>query len=159
MADLVTIARLGHRGDGVAETPEGLLFVPRALPGERVEVARDGERGRLLAVVEAAPERVAAYCPEVGVCGGCALQEYEQAAALRWKREQLVDAFRRERLDVAAVTADCLDAHGDGRRRATFHARKDAEGRVRVGFAQARSHAIAEIEACPLLAPAMRRAL
>ncbi|GLK78203.1 putative RNA methyltransferase [Methylopila jiangsuensis] len=159
MVELVTIDRLGHRGDGVADTASGPLFIPRALPGERVEVERDGDRGRLLAVLEPSPQRVAPYCPEVGICGGCALQEFEQTAALGWKRELLLDAFRRERLDVAAVTDPCRDAHGEGRRRATFHARADADGRVRVGFAQARSHAIAAIDACPLLAPGLRGAL
>jgi len=34
----LTIARLGKRGDGIAETPGGPIYVPYALPGETVEV-------------------------------------------------------------------------------------------------------------------------
>ena len=42
MVESLTIARLGHRGDGVAETAEGPVFVPYALPGEVVEVEGSG---------------------------------------------------------------------------------------------------------------------
>ena len=34
----VSIARLGAQGDGVAEGPDGALFVPFALPREHVSV-------------------------------------------------------------------------------------------------------------------------
>ena len=34
----VRIARLGAQGDGVADGPDGPLFVPFALPGELVRV-------------------------------------------------------------------------------------------------------------------------
>ena len=33
----VTIDRLGHLGDGVAQGPNGTIFVPGMLPGEEVE--------------------------------------------------------------------------------------------------------------------------
>ena len=38
MAERLTIARLGRRGDGIADTPDGPVYVPFALPGETVEV-------------------------------------------------------------------------------------------------------------------------
>ncbi len=53
-----------------------------------------------------------------------------------------------------------IDAHGEGRRRATFHARFAVDGpHVEVGFMRARAHDIVEIEACPVLAPGMAGAL
>lgn len=159
MRERLVIDRLGHRGDGVAQTEGGPVFVARALPGETVEAERSGERATLFAVIDPSPDRVAAYCPEVGACGGCATQELAQPVALDWKRALLIEAFRRERIEVEGLVAPCLDAHGAGRRRATFHARADAAGKVQVGFAAARSHAIVAIAGCPLLAPGMARAL
>ncbi|MGH6857182.1 MAG: class I SAM-dependent RNA methyltransferase, partial [Methylocella sp.] len=50
------------------------------------------------------------------------------------------------------------DAHGGGRRRATFHARC-VKGRPRTGFMQARAHEIVAIDSCPLLAASMAGAL
>ena len=53
---------------------------------------------------------------------------------------------------------DLADAHGAGRRRATFHARY-ARGRPTTGFMRARAHEVVEIQACPLLAASMDGAL
>lgn len=163
MAERVRIDRLGARGDGIAGTPAGPVFVARALPGELVLVERqgggEGERGELLEILDPSPERVAAYCPEVGRCGGCATQEFSQGPALDWKRALLIEAFSREGVATDGLVAPAVDAHGAGRRRATFHARGGPDGRVPVGFAAARSHAIVAIAACPLLSPAMAGAL
>ncbi|MEA2876647.1 MAG: rRNA (uracil1939-C5)-methyltransferase, partial [Hyphomicrobiales bacterium] len=38
VAELLHISRIGHRGDGIAETPGGPVFVPYTLAGESVEV-------------------------------------------------------------------------------------------------------------------------
>jgi 23S rRNA (uracil1939-C5)-methyltransferase len=159
MAERVRIEHLGARGDGVAATPNGPLYVARALPGELVAVERRGERGVLLEIIEPSADRVAAYCPEVGRCGGCATQELSQAAALDWKRGLLIEAFARAGVACEGLVASTVDAHGAGRRRATFHARFGADGRLAVGFAEAKSHAIVAISDCPLLAPAMAGAL
>ena len=35
----VTIERLGHLGDGIAQGPEGVIYVPGMLPGEEVEAS------------------------------------------------------------------------------------------------------------------------
>ena len=50
----VKIERLGAQGDGVAQGPDGPLFVPFTLPGELVRVvAKAGEpRAEPLAIVE-----------------------------------------------------------------------------------------------------------
>ncbi len=159
MAELVRIERLGARGDGVAATDAGPLFVARALVGELVSVERNGERGTLLDVMEPSPDRVAAYCPEVGRCGGCAIQEFAQAPALAWKRGLLIEAFSREGVACEGLVGPCVDAHGAGRRRATFHARRGPDGRPVVGFSEARSHSVIMLADCPLLAPSMARAL
>jgi len=86
----VEIARLGSQGDGVAEGSDALLYVPFALPGERVkvEVAPGDDRAELLAVLRPSPDRVEPVCPHFGICGGCALQHLDAAAYLEWKRER-----------------------------------------------------------------------
>jgi len=92
----VEITRLGAQGDAVAERPDGPIFVPFTLPGERVRVAVDpkSDHATLLDVLEQSAERVAPVCPHFGVCGGCALQHMEVRAYLRWKHDQVVAALR-----------------------------------------------------------------
>lgn len=155
MADTLTITRLGARGDGVAETAAGPVFVPYALPGEEVTAEVAGDRGRLLDVASAAPERRTPECPLFTRCGGCATQHMAEATYRAWKRDIVVTALARAGLD--APVADLVDAHGEGRRRATFHARQ-VDGATRVGFMAARSHALVPIERCPVLAPGLDRA-
>ncbi|TCK30478.1 23S rRNA m(5)U-1939 methyltransferase [Ancylobacter aquaticus] len=157
------VARIGHRGDGIADTPEGSVFVPLTLPGEAVEVEREHDRARLLAVLAPSPERVKPICPHFGPCGGCALQHWAPAPYEAWKRALVVEALARAGLETEV--APLLPAHGEGRRRATFHARGTGgsapKGRdvLAVGFAGRRSHAVVAIDACPILAPGLDGAL
>jgi len=69
---------IGRGGDAVVETTLGVVFVPGALPGERVEIAlgkttRGTRRGDLLRVVEASRERESPPCPVSTRFGGCPL--------------------------------------------------------------------------------------
>ncbi|HVZ14783.1 MAG TPA: TRAM domain-containing protein, partial [Bauldia sp.] len=82
MIETVTITRLGHGGDGIAETGGARVFVPMTLPGERVEIEREGERGQLVRVIARSPERVAPACPNFGACGICALEHMAAPAYL-----------------------------------------------------------------------------
>ena len=80
----VRIERLGAQGDGLAQGPDGPLFVPFTLPGGLVKVAGvPGEpRAEALAILEPSPERIAPVCQYFGTCGGCALQHMEAHAYL-----------------------------------------------------------------------------
>jgi 23S rRNA (uracil1939-C5)-methyltransferase len=150
----MTILALSERGDGLAE--DGTI-VPGALPGERAIVEMDGKRARLREIRLPSPERIAPICAYFGVCGGCAAQHMSPRLYGEWKRESLVRALKRARVE--AEVGALVDAHGEGRRRATFHSRLAEDGRERVGFMRARAHDIVAIDACPLFSPAMGGAI
>jgi 23S rRNA (uracil1939-C5)-methyltransferase len=160
MTERLIIDHVGHRGDGVAVTDAGSVFVPYTLAGETVEVepaASHPERARLLRIESGSAERIAPFCPHFGACGGCAIQHWQQAAYRAWKRQIVIDTLTQARIDCAVD--ELIDAHGAGRRRITLHARRDGDGKLRVGFAAPNSHAIVPIDACPILDPALRGAL
>ena len=161
MTERLAINRLAHRGDGVADTPAGPLFVPYTLPGETVEVEQvpgHPDRRSLLRVEVASPERIEPFCPHFGICGGCAIQHWTPARYREWKRGLVVDALGQAGLDVPVN--ELIDAHGDGRRRATFHARPGIRlGTIEVGFAALRAHHIVGIDRCPVLAPSLDGAI
>jgi 23S rRNA (uracil1939-C5)-methyltransferase len=162
MLQRLVIERLGHKGEGVARTEEGLVFAAFALPGETVLAEVEGERARVVDILEPSPDRIEAFCPHYGVCGGCAVQTLAAPAYAQWKRSLAETALRNAGLDWPVEPL--IDAHGAGRRRVTFHARYE-KGVARGGFMRARSHDLVEIDACPLLeprlagAPAAARAL
>ncbi len=138
----------------MAEGPEGPLFVPFALPGERVRIdmAADSDHARLLGVLDPSPERIDPICRHFSVCGGCALQHMESGAYLAWKREQMVAALQSRGLEAEVEPVRVV---GLGtRRRATF-----TLGGGKLGYRRARSHELIEIESCPVLSPRIVAAL
>ena len=160
MVERLAITRIGHLGDGIADTPGGPIFVPGALPGEEVEVESlpgHHERRHLVKVERSSPERIAPICPHFGVCGGCAMQHWQSAPYRAWKRNLVVEALRQAGLD--APVDDLIDAHGEGRRRAVFHARRGTHDVLEVGFSAARAHRIIAIDRCPVLAKSLDGAL
>ena len=151
----VEITRLGAQGDGVAEGPEGPIFVPFTLPGELVRIAVEpGKEGSghagLLEVLAASPDRIAPICPHFGVCGGCALQHMEAGAYLRWKRDQVVAALKSRGLE--AVVEPVRPVPLGSRRRASLALGRDARG-LALGYRRARTHALIDVAVCPVLSP------
>jgi 23S rRNA (uracil1939-C5)-methyltransferase len=160
VTEQLTIARLGHRGDGVADTPAGPVYVPYTLPGETVTVepvVGHPDRRHLDHIDRPSHERIAPICKHFTQCGGCAMQHWSLAEYRLWKRGLVVEALAQA--GVIAPVADIIDAHGQGRRRATLHARRGARDLLEVGFTAPRAHHIVAIDRCPILAPGLDAAI
>jgi 23S rRNA (uracil1939-C5)-methyltransferase len=152
----LSIDHVGARGDGVSRDDERAVHVPFTLPGEVVEVVQRGDKARLVAIEVPSPQRVEPICPHFGVCGGCTLQHWDETAILAWKGDVVGRALARNGIEVEVGPA--IAAWGNGRRRASFHARMGQDGFV-FGFAQAKSHTIEDISHCPVLTPGLNAAL
>jgi len=152
VTEVVSIEAIGHRGDGIVSTPDGPLYVPFTLPGERVAIERRGDRGRLVEVVAPSPDRTAPICRHFGRCGGCALQMTPLEATRKLKRGFVVAALRQR--GVSADVEDTLAVATAGRRRVTLTACK-AGARTLLGFHERLSDRLVDIEECPVLLPAL----
>jgi 23S rRNA (uracil1939-C5)-methyltransferase len=160
VAEHLRIDHVGHRGDGVSFADGESLFVPYTLPGETVDaepVIGHPDRRHLTKIEQPSPERIDPFCRYFGACGGCAIQHWQPEAYRAWKRAMVVETL--EHAGIACEVAALVDAHGAGRRRITLHARRGDDGILRIGFAEASSHAIVAIEDCPILDPGLRGAL
>lgn len=89
------------------------------------------------------------FCRYYGQCGGCSLQHLGPASYTALKRGLVEEALRAAHVE--AELAPMIEAHGDGRRRATLHARGKE-----VGYMAARSHDLIDIMECPILVPALQ---
>jgi 23S rRNA (uracil1939-C5)-methyltransferase len=147
----VTITALGGRGEGMAEVEGQRVYVPFTLPGERVEITSDGERGRLIEVLAPSPNRAKPFCPHFGRCGGCQLQHLDSRTYAAFKRDLVVNALSHAGID--ADIAPLVDAREPGRRRTTLHVR----GRA-AGFMGFHSHELENLDRCPILVPALAKA-
>ena len=157
----LTVDRLGMDAEGVCRWGEqGLaVFVPLALPGERIEarivkVEKRHAFARLERVLTPSPERAEPRCPVYRRCGGCAAQHMAYAATLAFKRAQVQDCLARIghiALDVPPVWG--MDAPWQYRNKGAFPvAAGDAQDAgVRIGFYARRSHAVVDAPAgCPV---------
>lgn len=148
-------------GDALARDGGGLVvFVPGALPGERVrarlvEVRADYARAELVEVLDAAPGRVVPPCPQVARgCGGCGWQHVDPEVQRALKAAIVADALRRlARLAAPPVAATvALPTAGY---RTTLRMAVAPDGRP--AFRRAGSHELVAVPAClvahPLLAP------
>jgi len=160
MIERLVIGRLGSRGDGIADTAAGPVYVPYALAGETVEVEPwpgHPDRRHPVKIEVAAAERILPLCPHFGTCGGCTLQHLAAPPYRAWKRGLVVEALTQVELD--SPVDDVIDAHGEGRRRAVFHARQGTGGVLEVGFSAAKAHRLVAIDRCPVLVPALDGAI
>ncbi|SFV37939.1 23S rRNA (uracil1939-C5)-methyltransferase [Devosia crocina] len=151
MTVTTTISSLGHRGEGIAHLEGQRVFVPFALPGERVAITLEKDRGTLVDVLDPAPERAVPFCPHFGICGGCQLQHIAPDAYRAFKTSLVEMPLQQAGLE--AKLERFISAGGAGRRRATLHARKDA-----AGYMRARSHELLDLDVCPILVPALKPA-
>lgn len=151
MADALRIAAIGARGDGVAETPDGPVYVPFTVPGDvvRVRVGRD-RHARVVKRLEDGPARHEPACAHFGVCGGCALQHVDDAFYAGWKRDLVVQALRRRGLE--AEVGLLVRLPPGARRRVRLSARAMETVTV-LGFRERRSHRLVEVSECPVAAP------
>ncbi len=155
----IRIARIGADGDGIGTAADGgTVYAPLTLPGELVSVVTTHKRGEghaaiLDRVIEPSPERVAPPCPHFGACGGCVAQHWADAPYIAWKTDLLTAALRRAGFADAAVAPAARTPPG-ARRRMDLALRRSPAG-VLVGLHRARSDAVVDLSACPVLHPAL----
>lgn len=95
------LEKLTYGGAAMGRMENGrAVFVPFALPGERVRVRlveekRSFARAELLDVLEAAPTRISQRCPHFGQCGGCHYQHMPYAEQLQAKSAILCEQLER----------------------------------------------------------------
>jgi len=162
----LTIEALGTGGDGIAWRDGAKLFVPDALPGERVRVelgraAPSGTRARLLERLNHSLHRAAPPCEYFGDCGGCVAQHITAGPYGEWKIGAIRDALAHRGLTEVAM-APLIKSPPASRRRARFAvARRHGgpKGTVALGFRRRGSDEIVAVERCAVLLPALEALL
>lgn len=147
---VLDITAMGTRGEAIAQTAAERVFVPYALPGERIEARIDGQRGEIDVIMTPSADRVAPFCRHFTRCGGCQLQHWRDLPYRAWKRDLLVMALARAGIE--APVGDLADAHGKGRRRVTLRATPQG-----AGFTAWKSHDLEIVETCPILVPELEQ--
>ncbi|MBV8686360.1 MAG: class I SAM-dependent RNA methyltransferase [Alphaproteobacteria bacterium] len=133
------IVRLAARGDGVTESGR---FFPLTAPGDLV--GADG-------MVVPGPHRRAPPCRHFPECGGCQLQQVDDAAYAQYLAERIASALAAQGLAAPAMRAPHISPP-NSRRRASLHAERRGRA-VLLGFNAEASHRIVDMRECHILRP------
>ncbi len=96
----VSIEAVAAEGNGLAHIDGKVLFVPKCVPGDVVDVqitrSRKGfMQGNPIRMVKESPIRQKPFCPHYGVCGGCTWQALPYEKQLEFKQQQVIDQLTR----------------------------------------------------------------
>jgi 23S rRNA (uracil1939-C5)-methyltransferase len=161
----VRIDKLVYGGEGLGRSDGRVIFVPYSVPGDTLLVqilkSRKGfARAEIREILHPGSSRRAPACRYFGICGGCHWQHVDYETQIEAKHLILEEVLRHRfpetrRLEIGM--RPCPAQYGY-RSRARVQIRYSAAG-PRLGFYRMRSHAVEEIEACPLLRPSLNSAL
>ena len=150
----LTIESLGMEGEGVAHADDCTFFVPYALPTERVKVAVDRVKGKvvfahIIKMLSPSEQRKEAGCPLFGKCGGCALRHLSYQKQLAVK-EVNVRALFQKNAGVVLPEIKIVGGAEDGYRNKIALPFGTAEGKVVLGMYKRGTHKVLPLERCPL---------
>ncbi len=146
----LTIDRIGHLGDGIAQGPDGPIYVPGLLPGEVVEGELQGDQLADFRILTPSINRVKPPCSHAKTCGGCLMQHASDAFVAEWKQNIVKGALAGQGLD--APFKPIVTSPPKSRRRATIAARRTKSGAL-MGFHARASDMLVNVPNCQLLHP------
>jgi 23S rRNA (uracil1939-C5)-methyltransferase len=157
--------KLVYGGDSLGYHEGSPVLVPLTLPGERLEVepvrrAKGMVHARPVRVLSPSPDRALPPCPYFGCCGGCQYQHLDPSRQISAKREILRETLRR--LGKIVWEADILTRAASPwnyRNQAELKLSRTSDGRTLVGFFEAESHRLVDIDECLILSPRLNAVL
>jgi 23S rRNA (uracil1939-C5)-methyltransferase len=156
------IEKAVYRGQGLGRHEGQVVFVPRAVPGDRVRVRIEAGtagyvRGRIEEVLTRASGRRPSPCPLFDRCGGCAYQGYDYAPQLALKEAVLRETLSRARVEWPGPITVHPSPEAGWRIRASLHVHFDAQG-LRLGLHEEGTHRVTDLAGCVQLSTAMNAA-
>ena len=94
------ITNAGSEGKSIARLDGKVIMVEYAVPGDIIHARvtsqkRSFETAVITEITQASPDRVETFCSHFGTCGGCKWQQMSYPAQLKYKQQQVLDAFER----------------------------------------------------------------
>jgi 23S rRNA (uracil-5-)-methyltransferase RumA len=158
----IQIKRLGINGEGIGYYERKLVFVPGALPNEKVlvEVVEDLKnfiRAALVNVAIKSKDRVEPVDDYANKVGGFELENLAYPAQLAFKRDIIRDSLEKYQptgyRKFKLLPTIGMDDPTGYRNKATFQIREDRNGNVIAGLYKTRSHDVVDLKTSALQYP------
>jgi 23S rRNA (uracil1939-C5)-methyltransferase len=162
----ITIESMDLEAQGIARlssddehSPNKVIFVAGALPGERVEfqITQDKSKflkGKLTQIYKPAIYRRTPQCPWYGNCGGCTMQHLDSKAQIALKQRVLEDQFKHlGKVKPSTMLRPVAGPDWGYRYRARLSVvnRSIKKGTVLVGFHEPQNSYVADMTSCEIL--------
>jgi 23S rRNA (uracil1939-C5)-methyltransferase len=152
----VQIESLAYGGEGIAKIDGFVIFVPDAVPGDRMTVTINQckarfARGTLSTLLQPSPERREPFCIYHAQCGGCSWQYLEPAAQWHAKTHFVASALNHVgKLKDPEIKSIIPSPHEKGYRHKIQIPVQQHDDQLVAGFYAKQSHRVVPIETCPL---------
>ena len=142
----VVIEKLDHFGNGLARIDGKIVFVPKTLPGDivEIEIVKDNKKfqeGKVINYIEKQDRH--SICPYSDICGGCHLMDLKYDDQLKYKENKVKELFKK----VLGIDIDIKNVISGNnynyRNKISLHIKNK-----KIGFYSEESHNLVEIDKC-----------
>ena len=153
----VTIEKIVPNGFGLAFAENLTVFVSLAAEGDRLRVKIIQIKGKsafaeIVEIIEPSADRVEPQCVYFGRCGGCNFQQLNYEAQLAAKVAIIKDCLSRIGKINYEKEIQIIGSPHDYQYRARASWHVDTRHK-KIGYFQRNSHAVIDVETCPILTP------
>lgn len=151
----VVIDRQGSNGEGVATVDGKIVFVPFALPKEKVLIKIINDKnsfliGKLIKVIYQSDSRCEPRCPNFSKCGGCDIQHLNYDEQINFKTELVQKTLKKyAKINKNPEKTEKSEKIWRYRNKFAFPVASQ-NGRICIGMYRKNSHQIIEVEDCLL---------
>lgn len=143
----VKIEKLDDFGRGICYIDNKVTFVPNTIPNDLVEIKitkefKNYNEGKLINILIPSKKRIEPKCPYFSKCGGCVLQNMNYKDTLEYKKEKVINIFKKNKLEINPIVIENANY---------YNYRNKISLKVidkKIGYYEPKSHSIVEIDSC-----------
>ena len=143
----VKIEKLDDFGRGICYIDNKVTFVPNTIPNDLVEIeitkeSKNYNEGKLINILIPSKKRIEPKCPYFSKCGGCVLQNMNYKDTLEYKKEKVINIFKKNKLEINPIVIENANY---------YNYRNKISLKVidkKIGYYEPKSHSIVEIDSC-----------
>lgn len=142
----VKIEKLDHFGRGIAKIDGKIMFIPKTLKGDivDVEIVKDNKKyleGKVIRFLEKVPRKN--ICPYSEFCGGCHIIDIDYKEQLKYKKDKVAELLKKGFGTDINIDEVISDTNINYRNKIRLHVKNK-----KLGFYEEETHDLIEIDEC-----------
>lgn len=146
----VEIIKFDNFGNGIGYLNDKIIFVPKTIPGDIVEVKKICEKkkfieGELIKIIKPSKIRINSICPYFSNCGGCDLMNISISETLDYKLNKVNELLYKNKINYKVSEIIKSDNYYNYRNKVTLKIKNS-----KIGYYKNNTHNLVEIDYCYL---------